>query len=66
MKLNKIAAKYIGITEKPNNGGFSDPEFEACMKKKMENGRKDGRGAVAFMQLCVMEWLLNTPYAKKY
>ncbi len=56
MTLNEIAAKYIGITEKPNNGGFSDPEFERRMKKDGE-WQKGWAWCCCFVQLCVMEWL---------
>lgn len=56
MKLNEIASKYIGITEKPNNGGFSDPDFERRMKKDGE-WQKGWAWCCCFIQLCVMEWL---------
>ena len=32
MDIVAIAAKYVGKTEKINNSGFVDPEFEAKMK----------------------------------
>ena len=60
MTLNEIAAKYIGITEKPNNGGFSDPEFEARMKKDGE-WQKGWAWCCCCVQLCVMEWLSTMP-----
>lgn len=55
MNLNEVAAKYIGITEKPNNGGFSDPDFEARMRKDGE-WQKGWAWCACFVQLCVAEW----------
>lgn len=64
MTLNEIAAKYIGITEKPNNGGFSDPEFERRMKKDGE-WQKGWAWCCCFVQLCVMEWLSTMPITRR-
>jgi len=64
MKLNEIAAKYIGITEKPNNGGFSDPEFERRMKKDGE-WQRGWAWCCCFMQLCVIEWMTTRAFISK-
>jgi hypothetical protein len=32
-RIIKVAQSYIGKTEKPNNGGFTDPTFEKRMRE---------------------------------
>lgn len=55
MSLNDIAKQYIGITEKPNNGGFSDADFERRMKKDGE-WQQGWAWCACFVQLCVAEY----------
>lgn len=55
MNLNDVAKKYIGIKEKPNNGGFSDTDFERRIKTDGE-WQKGWAWCACFVQLCVAEW----------
>jgi hypothetical protein len=54
MTLSEVASQYIGKTEKPNNSGFTDANFEKRMK---EVGWLKGQAWCAYFgELCVIEW----------
>jgi hypothetical protein len=52
--LSEVALSYVGKTEKPNNSGFKDAEFE----KKMKNVGwiKSQAWCAYFAELSVIEW----------